>query len=133
MSGEVSGKQDISELLVTVIADTVSRSLRTNNWVWNSGTLAWERMSQPQTTINIDGDFTATIGDLEALLIGSYFKDVRYDYDSDDNCIYKGLHLTLGAAESDGSWFIIRYDYTSGNCIHKRFRITSWTNRTVGW
>jgi len=133
MSGEVSGKQDISELLVTVIADSVTRSLRTNNWVWNTGTLSWERMTQPQTTINVDGDFTATLGDVESLLIGNYFKDVRYDYDSDDNCIYKGMHLTLGAATSDGSWYIIRYDYTSGNCTRKRFRVTSWDNRASGW
>lgn len=133
MSGQISGKQDISELLVTVIADSVSRSLRTNQWVWSTGSMAWERMTQPQTTINVDGDFTASIGDIEGLLIGSYFKDIRYDYDVDGNCIYKGQHLTLSASQSDVNWYVIRYDYTDGNCTQKRFRVTSWTNRASGW
>lgn len=93
------------------------------NYVWDSDGLTPIKMTQQ--SFNVD--------DLEALLIGSYFKNVRYDYDSNGNCIYKGMHLTLEASQSDNSWYIIRYDYISGNCTQKRFRITSWTNRTTGW
>ena len=62
-----------------------------------------------------------------------YFKDVRYDYDVNDNCIYKGQHLILDSATSNLFWYIIRYDYTDGNCTRKRFRITSWDDRALGW
>ena len=62
-----------------------------------------------------------------------YFKDARYDYNVDNNCIYKGQHLILDTLTSDVFWHIFRYDYIDGNCVRKRFRITSWDDRTLGW
>ena len=103
------------------------------NYVWDEVGGIPIRMTQPLTNVNVEGDFTATLGDLESLIIGNYFKDVRYDYDVDYNCIYTGSHLTLGAATSDTDWYILRYDYTANNCVRKRFRITSWENRASGW
>jgi len=104
------------------------------SYVWDPDALTVAKMTQPQTTINVDGDFTATVGDLEALSIGNYFKDVRYAYDGDGNCIYKGQHVTLDASTALTTWYITKYEYDGdNNCTQKRFRITSWDDRALGW
>ena len=99
--------------------------------VYNPATLDWERMKQP--TLELTGDLTVTMGDVEKLLAGAYWLRTKYDYDADGNCIYKGLNTDLSAADGDTDWYIVKYEYTSGNCTQKRVRVTSWTDRAMGW
>jgi len=98
--------------------------------VWNSSTLQWERMTQP--TVNVDGDLTVTLGDVEMLLMGYYWGDVRYDLDSKGNVLYIGKHITKGAATSDSEWYITKYDYDSkDNVIRRRVMKGIWDNRVI--
>ena len=60
-----------------------------------------------------------------------YFK---YDYDVNDNCIYKGYNSQVNPGDDEINWMITRYWYDAdGNCEKKRTRKISWSNRTVGW
>ncbi|MBE9592714.1 MAG: hypothetical protein IMF19_04470 [Proteobacteria bacterium] len=105
--------------------------LKTLLYVWNVDTLAWERMEQPM--LELSGDITVTMGDVERLLAEYYWLKFKYDYDGNGNCIYKGKNVSLSAADGDTDWYITRYDYTDNDCTEKRVRITSWTNRAAGW
>jgi len=86
-----------------------------------------------QAIVEASGDLTVSMGDVEALLANYYWKNTQVDYDSDDNPIYIGRNISLTAADGDTDWYITRIDWTSGNWTRKRVRITSWTNRAVGW
>jgi hypothetical protein len=124
---------DLSKFVVLTV-DKNTRTLRINNWVWDPDLTPdpdWVRMKQP--ILEFSGDLTVTMGDVEKLLAGVYFPETRYDYDADDNCIYKGEHTTLNVSEDDTEWRITKYDYTSGNNVHKRKRVTSWTLKADGW
>ena len=82
------------------------------NRVWNPTTLAWERMKQP--ILELAGDLTVTLGDVEKLLAGHYWKDQRFSYTSGD-LIYKGLSTTHKAATDAGDlWWAWKYTWTSG-------------------
>lgn len=100
-----------------------SRTLMVLNCVWDTANMKPKLME----------DIEFSVEDLESLAKGIYFKNVKFDYDGDGNCTYKGLNTDLSAADGDTDWYIIRYDYTTGNCTQKRVRVTSWTNRTAGW
>lgn len=66
--------------------------------------------------------------------IFDFFPDIRFDYDGDNNCIYRGSHTTLGESTSSTDWQITKFDYDSDNNVtRKRYRVTSWTGRTSGW
>lgn len=93
------------------------------SYVWDTDSLLPVKMTQQAFSSE----------DLEELAIGNYFPDIRFEYDGDGNCIYKGMNQTLDASEGATDWNIFRYDYTTGNCIRKRYRVTSWTNRASGW
>jgi len=74
------------------------------------------------------------IDDVEDILAGNYWYSVKYQYDDDGNCIYKGCNHNYDAEEDDENWFITRYYYDDdGNCIAKKVRQNSWTNRANGW
>lgn len=56
----------------------------------------------------------------------------RFDYDSNDNCIYLG-EAPKGYSTSD-KWFIIEYTWIAGNvsgfnCTTKKTAIGSWADR----
>ena len=119
IAGRIDGRQDPVDYGV----DETTRSLPVNLRVWDTDLLQWVRMTQPVS----EG------GAVQELQEGIYLQDIRYDNDSDGNCKYKGMNTVYNESESAETWYIIRYDYTDGNCTRKRYRLTSWTNRTVGW
>ena len=102
------------------------------NWVWNTGTLAWERMKQP--TVEIAGDLTVTMGDLEKLLANDYWKVSQYDWTSGD-LDYKGFNVTLAAADAATTWYIWKYTWSTGNPTKIQGPLVgSWTGRAaLGW
>ena len=123
-----------TEAIVPVWGDPDTGGLRILNMVWNTSGLQWERMQQPQ--INIEqADLTASFTDVEQGVTDNYWKRYKYDYDVNDNTIYKGRHITYNAAESDTQWYIIKYTYDgSQRLIDKQYAVGAWTNRaTLGW
>jgi len=121
----MGAESDVSHDTIPIAINEDTKTVRIENWVWDTDLLEQVRMTQPAGSAANDN--------LEKLLIGNYFLNSKYDYDSDGNCIYKGENTVLTAADGDTTWNITKYDYTSGNCTQKRFRVTSWTNRAVGW
>jgi len=112
--------------------DPTTLAIKILNYVWDPETLEAKMMTQP--AINIDSDdLTLTMGDMEKLGAGTYWRDFRYKYDANGNCTYQGKHTELNASEDSINWYITRYDYTDENCMRKRVRMTSWTNAELGW
>lgn len=120
------------EVLV-IYGDKETKSQNVNLRIWDdTGTLSWVRLSKSMMGIEV-GDLTVTMGDVEALLADRYWLDERIEYDGDGNPIYIGKNITLGVSEDSTTWYITRYDWTSGNCTRIRRRVTSWTLRASGW
>jgi len=99
---------------VIVAVEDVSQTLRINNWVWNTVTLAWERMKQP--TLELTGDLTVTMGDVERLLADNYWKDQRLEYSGGD-LIYKGFNTTHKAATDAATWYIWKFTWSGSDCV----------------
>lgn len=75
--------------------------------VWNPSTLAWERMKQP--TLELTGDLTVTLGDVERALTNQYFKRrKRYLYAS-GRIKYICKNTDIDANETDTDWLIWKY------------------------
>lgn len=127
----IQGSDPDSKAAIAAAIEAETRTLRINNWVWDTDAVAWIRMKQP--SIEYSGDLTVTMGDVERLLAGIYWPKTKFDYDVDGNCIYKGCNDDLSATDGDTDWWITRFDYTLSVCNQKRVRKTSWTNRAVGW
>lgn len=125
-TGETSGE------VTPILADDTSQSLRVANLVWNTATLAWERMKQP--TVELTGDLTVSMGDVEALLAGNYWKESLFDWTS-GNLDYMGLNVVLGAAEAAATWYVFKFSWTLGNITRCQGPIVgSWTGRAaMGW
>lgn len=101
-------------------------------FVWNTATLAWERMKQPTLEV---GDLTVSMGDLEKLLGGHYWKDQRFAYTAGD-LIYKGLSTTHKAATDAGDlWWVWKYTWVSGDLTRIEGPINcNWDDRaTEAW
>jgi hypothetical protein len=128
----VKGTDKDTDVAVVVGLDKTTRSVNTNNRVWDTDTLTWVRMEQPAIELSV-GDLTVTMGDVEKLLASRYWLNVQYDYDGSGNCIYVGKNTDLSANDGDTDWYIARFDWSNGNCVQKRERITSWTSRASGW
>lgn len=117
--------EDVGGTPTRLKADETSGSLRVNLWVWDADTLAWVRMTQPL----ID------LGNLEALLATTYWKDQRYEY-SGGNLVYKGLATTHKAATDTGDlWHVWKYTYVDGDCTRIEGPIVcNWDDRaTEAW
>ena len=127
----IQGSDPDTKAAIAAAVEAETRTLRINNWVWDTGSVAWIRMKQP--SIEYSGDLTVTMGDVERLLANAYWLNTKYDYDADSQLIYKGCNDALNAADGDIDWWISRFDWTSGNITQARVRKTSWTNRTMGW
>jgi len=117
-AGTIAGRIDGRADPVDYGVDEATRSLPVNLRVWDPDTLQRVRMRQPliseETSVQ--------------------WKDTRYEYDTDGNLIYKGLHEVMNASEDDANWWVFKYEYDgNGNLIRKRIQQTSWTNRTSGW
>lgn len=119
-AGTIAGKIDGRKDPVDYGVDEATRSLPVNLRVWDVDLLQWVRMKQPATSEEIE---TST-----------RFRDVRYEYDSGGNLIYKGLNETMNAATSSTDWYVWKYEYDgNGNLVRKRLQVTSWDNRATGW
>lgn len=102
------------------------------NYVYHVGDTEWQKGQQ--SLLDVTGDLTVTMGDVEKLLAKDYWKNVQYDYDGSGNMIYLGRNINLTAANDDTDWYIIKYGWDgNGDLIQTRTRTTSWTNRTIGW
>ena len=113
---------------IGVIPDNV----KTKAYTWNTDDLEWEAMQQP--VVEYGGNLVVEMGDVQKLLAEGFWVNIKYDYDPvTGDCIYKGMNTSLNASDDDVTWFILRFDYTSGDCTQKRVKTTSWTERTIGW
>lgn len=110
--------------LHAVAMDSTTRTLAIQNWVWNTSTLAWEKMKQPN--FQNTGDIYIAVDDLEQYTLDnlSHFKMARFDV--------SGNPLYVGMLDKNGLYYIKRIntstgvvDYTSGSSGFS----TAWTNR----
>ena len=136
VAAAIFAERDDDVKFVPIKVDPDSKSLRVNLWVWNplaSPNPAWERMKQP--IIELTGDLTVTLGDVEKLLAGHYYKDALYEY-SGGNLIYKGLSTTHKASQSTGNlWWIWKYTWTSGDLVRTEGPLNDdWDDRAgLAW
>ncbi|OGC77510.1 MAG: hypothetical protein A2Z27_02825 [candidate division Zixibacteria bacterium RBG_16_50_21] len=133
-SALVRGKNDEDTWVSVNVGETSDgrNAIYVANLVYNPDTLAFELMRQP--VVNVGGDLTVSMGDVEALLSGNYFKQEMYDYSGSD-LIYLGRHLSVTAAEADTAWWIWKYTYGSGLVTRKQGPLVgAWTGRVgLGW
>jgi len=43
------------------------------------------------------------------------FEEAKFDYDSDDNIIYRGLASALGTGTDESKWYVWKYIYDGTN------------------
>ena len=99
----IRGNDPDTKAPVIAAIDATSKTLRINNWVWDTGTTAWVRMKQP--TLELTGDLTVTMGDVERILGDQYYKRMKiYAYGS-GRAKYICKNTDIDAAESDTDWF----------------------------
>jgi len=113
-------RDDSSNEVINLYSDGTSKTLRINNWVWNTSSLAWERMKQP--SLELTGDLTVTLGDVERLLAHRYYLEHRREFDALGRLEYEGWHTTFGAATNAAGWLIKKYlyDAMTENCVRER-------------
>jgi len=76
-------------------------------YVWNPITLDWERMRQPM--LELTGDLTVTMGDVEALLSDSYWKRMKPHNYLSGRPKYLCKNTDIDADETDTDWRIWKY------------------------
>jgi hypothetical protein len=95
-----------SEEIRYVGMDEDSRGLHVNQWVWDTGTSAWVRMTQP---VVLADDLTVSMGDVEALLADHYYKRSKtYSYAS-GRIKYLAKNTDIDALEADVDWLVWKY------------------------
>lgn len=112
--------------------ESASKTLRINNWVWNTVSVAWERMKQP--SLELAGDLTVTMGDVERLLADNYWKDQRFEYSGAD-LIYKGFNTTHKASVSATTWYIWKFTWVGADCTRIEGPLVgAWDNNSgLAW
>lgn len=125
-------KESTTEQQAPVKLEETPQAMRVALLVWDSVALDWVKMEQP--SLEFSGDLTASFGDVERLLIGNYFNDVRYEYTGDE-LIYIGYNVVHKAAEAATTWVIFKLSYTSGNLVRKEGPLVgSWTDKgALAW
>ena len=121
----LGGIDDSNDEVRVIKADGTSYSLRVNNWVWNTTTLAWERMQQP--TIEYSGDLTVTMGDVERLLAGTYWQKV-YIEDTGTSVFYFGANDDISAADADTDWHVTKLE-TGTSPMTVEYQPGAWSGR----
>ena len=77
------------------------------NKVWNTSSLAWDR--ETQGLRELTGDLTVTLGDVERLLAGQYYKRLKtYSYAS-GRIKYSCQNTDIDANETDTDWFCRKF------------------------
>ena len=80
-----------------------------SNHVWDTDSGAWVKMQQP--IVEVDGDLTVTMGDVDKLLAKTYWQDKRFDWTS-GNLDYMGVSTTHKASTSAGNlWYITKFTW----------------------
>ena len=87
--------------------DADSRGLHMNMWVWDTGTTAWARMTQP--VVEFSGDLTVTMGDIEALLADNYYKRMKPYTHASGRVKYLCKNTDIDANTTDTDWIIWKY------------------------
>jgi len=110
--GVIAARFDDDEVPTDLGMDNASKSLNVNMRVWNTSTLAWERMVTP--------------------IEDNYWKDIRFDFTTGD-LDYKGCSVTHKAAEGAGDlWYIWKYTWAAG--LPTRIEgplVGNWTGRAA--
>ena len=75
--------------------------------VYNPATLDWERMKQP--ILELTGDLTVTMGDVESLLAKSYYKRTKPYIYASGRVKYLCKNTDIDAAEADTDWLCWKY------------------------
>lgn len=61
-------------------------------------------------------------------------KQVKLAYDTSGNATYVGVAASYDTAEADNAWEIWKLTYDASDYLTDGIsRVTSWTNRAVGW
>jgi hypothetical protein len=74
---------------------------------YNPSTLAWERGKQP--TLELTGDLTVTLGDVERLLADQYYKRMKPYGHASGRPKYVCRNTDIDANETDTDWFCWKY------------------------
>ena len=95
------------------------------NYTWDSDLMVPVRMTQPLT--NVD--------ELEDVNKGIYWLSTRYQWDGNNNSIYKGVHETLNASVDSTDWQITKMTWDGSNPIYIQGPTQgAWSNReNLGW
>ena len=73
-------------------------------YVWNTTTVAWERMKQP--TIELSGDLTVSMGDVERLLADQYYQRMKVYTHASGRPKYICKNTDIDAELTDTDWFV---------------------------
>lgn len=110
--------------LHAVALDATSRTLAIQNWVWNTSTLAWEKMKQPN--FQNTGDIYISVDDVEQYILDTLAHYKMANFDVASNPLYVGM------LDKGGNYYIKRIntstgvvDYSKGTSGYS----TAWTNR----
>ena len=101
--------------------------------VWSVALTDWVKMTQP--ALELTGDLTVTMGDVEALLADNYWKIILVD-NTTGNIDYIGKHTVAATAQGTATWHVWRYaDYSGGLARDVQGPLVrSWTGRAAaGW
>jgi len=124
--------QDDDGIVRGIKVDLDTEVLHVQSWIWNPDTLDWERMKQP--TLELTGDLTVTMGDVEKLLANDYWKDQRLEYSGGD-LVYKGFNTTHKAAVNATTWYIWKYTWVGNDCTRIEGPLVgAWSNNAgLAW
>lgn len=81
--------------------------MKTGVLVFNTSTLKWERMKQP--VIELTGDLTVSLGDVERLLANQYYKRMKPFSYASGRVKYICRNTDIGAGETDTDWFCWKF------------------------
>ena len=116
------------DVFILIAADDQTNTLKIANYCYNPSTLQWERMKQP--TVEIEGDLTVTMGDLERLLNDHYYQRMKpYSYAS-GNIKYLCKNTDIDANETDTDWLI--WKFTDADIPEKEGPRTGAVNTEAG-
>jgi hypothetical protein len=106
----IRGNDPDTQAPVIAAIDAETKTLRVNNWVWDpqaSPNPTWVRGKQ--ATLELTGDLTVTLGDVERLLANHYYVRMKpYSYSS-GRIKYICRNTDIDANETDTDWFCWKY------------------------
>lgn len=103
-------------------SDDDGKVWETGQYVWDTDTLSWVKMTQPM--VEVGGDVIANFDEVESLLTDvksllakTYWLDVKYDQAS-ATVLYVGRARTHKASSSTGNlWWIMKYTFNASGKV----------------